>query len=373
MPRTTRLSDPVLSILSTVRIEGNIVFLTCGMLSGDKECRKLYLDVNAALESLGGKWNRKAKGHVFDSDPTDKIEDAILTGEVTPPSKNGYFPTPAGIVKQLIDLAGVERGMFVLEPSAGRGNIAKPLSDIGAKVTAFELLPENREYLKHNITLYLDPEPDFMKARVPMDGAQFDAVVMNPPFEKQADIDHVLHAYKMLKPGSRLVSVMAAGITFREDKKAKGLRELINNSGGKIIPLPDGAFQVFENDFSYFRVLPACKNPDGTKRNMSMKELNEAVQMWMNRAPTNGPVWDNLDAALAEKGAEITWLKEYQNVHMTRIIELEDRIAELEKLSTMQKATIDSLGKELLKAEKAVKCDGCHPKPCSGCRWENGF
>lgn len=110
-------------------------------------------------------------------------------------------------------------------------------------MTAFELLPENREYLKHNITLYLDPEPDFMKARVPMDGAQFDAVVMNPPFEKQADIDHVLHAYKMLKPGSRLVSVMAAGITFREDKKAKGLRELINNSGGKIISLPDGAFK----------------------------------------------------------------------------------------------------------------------------------
>ena len=66
-------------------------------------------------------------------------------------------------------------------------------------------------------------------------------------------------------------------------------------------------------------------------------QFKEAVQMWMNRAPTNGPVWDNLDAALAEKGAEITWLKEYQNVHMTRIIELEDRIAELEKLSTMQK------------------------------------
>ena len=30
--------------------------------------------------------------------------------------------------------------------------------------------------------------------------------------------------------------------------------------------------------------------------------------MWMNRAPTKGPVWDNLDAALAEKGAEIARL-----------------------------------------------------------------
>ena len=97
MPRTTRLSDPVLSILSTVRIEGNIVFLTCGMLSGDKECRKLYLDVNAALESLGGKWNRKAKGYVFDSDPTDKIEVAILTGEVTPPSSFRHWCESDGV------------------------------------------------------------------------------------------------------------------------------------------------------------------------------------------------------------------------------------------------------------------------------------
>ena len=76
-------------------------------------------------------------------------------------------------------------------------------------------------------------------------------------------------------------------------------------------------------------------------------QFKEAVEMWMNRTPTNGPVRDNLNAALAEKDAEITWLKEYQNVHMTRIIELEDRIAELEKLSTMQKATIDSLGKDV--------------------------
>lgn len=242
MPKTQRLSNEVLAILSTVRIEDSTVFLTCGMLSADKAGRKLYLDVNAALEALGGKWNRKAKGHVFDSDPTEKIENAILTGEVTPPSKNGYFPTPAPIVEQLIDIAGIERGMFVLEPSAGRGNIAKPMSDLGAKVTAFELLPENREHLK-NISLYLDPEPDFMKGRVPMEGAQFDAVVMNPPFEKQQDIDHVLHAYKMLKPGGRLISVMAAGITFRQDKKAKGLRELIDQAGGEIMPLPEGAFK----------------------------------------------------------------------------------------------------------------------------------
>ena len=107
-------------------------------------------------------------------------------------------------------------------------------------------------------------------------------------------------------------------------------------------------------------------------------QFKEAVQMWMNRAPTNGPVWDNLDAALAEKGVEITRLKNQCNDkdhvlqdRWNRIEVNEKRIADLEKLSTMQKATIDSLGKALREAEKAVKCDGYHPKPCSGCRWEN--
>jgi hypothetical protein len=36
---------------------------------------------------------------------------------------------------------------------------------------------------------------------------------------------------------------MAAGITFRQDKKATGLRELIDRVGGEIIPLPEGAFK----------------------------------------------------------------------------------------------------------------------------------
>jgi predicted RNA methylase len=242
MPRTQRLSNEVLAILSTVHIENNVVFLTCGMLSADKAGRKLYLDVNAALEALGGKWNRKAKGHVFGEDPTDKIENAILTGEVTPPSKNGYFPTPKEIVDQLIDLADVTDGDVVLEPSAGRGNISSELVRRGAIVHACELLPDNRAALLSPCypKIHLYDEPDFMKLQT---GDRFDSVVMNPPFEKQQDIDHVLHAYKMLKPNGRLVSVMAAGITFRQDKKATGLRELIDRVGGEIIPLPEGAFK----------------------------------------------------------------------------------------------------------------------------------
>jgi len=59
----------------------------------------------------------------------------------------------------------------------------------------------------------------------------YDKVVMNPPFEKQADIDHVLHAFKFLKPGGRLVSIMASSVTFRENKKTLDFKELVDLHG----------------------------------------------------------------------------------------------------------------------------------------------
>ncbi len=47
----------------------------------------------------------------------------------------------------------------------------------------------------------------------------------------QADIDHVLHAYKFLKPGGRLVSIMASGVIFRENRKTVEFRKLLNACG----------------------------------------------------------------------------------------------------------------------------------------------
>jgi len=40
---------------------------------------------------------------------------------------------------------------------------------------------------------------------------RFDVVVMNPPFDGCADIKHIQHARKMLKPGGRLVAICANG------------------------------------------------------------------------------------------------------------------------------------------------------------------
>ena len=225
------LSKQALEALKTAKIDVNTVRLT------KKLDRKLYEEVNKALEALGGKWDRRQGGHIFAGSPAAKIKTVLSTGEVTLPDKNGYFPTPKPVVKKLLALANLRPGMTVLEPSAGQGAIAEELRASGAKVTTCENLPENVKVLKEKG--FKVAGSDFLAFK---DG-KFDRVVMNPPFEDQTDIDHVLHAYGMLKPGGKLVSVMAAGATFRANKKTLAFRKLVADSKGKILPLPEGSFK----------------------------------------------------------------------------------------------------------------------------------
>ena len=49
------------------------------------------------------------------------------------------FPTPAPLVERMIEAAGLEPGMTVLEPSAGTGAIAGPVHALGCNVDCVEL------------------------------------------------------------------------------------------------------------------------------------------------------------------------------------------------------------------------------------------
>jgi len=145
------------------------------------------------------------------------------------PKCYGFFPTPAAVVEQLIQNADLEEGMKILEPSAGQGNILEFLKEYD--VTVGELYRGNKEILeKKGYPVLFD---DFM---------DYEGIIMNPPFAKQEDIDHVNHAYKMLKKGGRLISIMANSIQFRDNKKTKKLRGLIENKG-YFVELPEDSFK----------------------------------------------------------------------------------------------------------------------------------
>lgn len=203
--------------------------------------RKMYAEVNKVLELAGGKWNRKTKSHVFNTDVESILEEILLTGQIESLKKDfDYFPTPDNIVNLMINnlvLSDAESPLQFLEPSAGQGAIADKLAKLG-KVTCVELNHNNAEILRKKN--YLVVEDDFLLC---IPEARFDFIVMNPPFAKQQDIHHVNHAFKFLKEGGVLTSVMSAGVTFRENKLTKEFRDFVYNQGGEILNLPQDSFK----------------------------------------------------------------------------------------------------------------------------------
>lgn len=229
------LTNEVRGIISGLKIEANVVFL------GDQLPRPLYLKVNEVLELLGGKWNRKQKGHVFSEDPTDKIEDVLLTGEIIDTKKTyDFFETPRDVVDEMLQRANIEDGMTVLEPSAGRGAIADNIRHKypDNRLDCYELDPVNQKVLRENGLNVVGS--DFLGHC----NVKYDRIIMNPPFSKQQDIVHVSHAYAHLQTGGRLVAVMAAGITFRKNRRTVEFMEGVKKFHGEVFPLPEGSFKA---------------------------------------------------------------------------------------------------------------------------------
>ena len=130
--------------------------------------------------------------------------------------------------------AGIKPGWRVLEPSAGLGRILDALKpcqcgeivavEMAANI-AGELFNQDRADVRIVQRDFLTVQPDV--------GNLFDAVVMNPPFHLRADIAHILHAVKFLKPGGTL-----AALCFDTPHRAAALKPL----AATWEPIPAGTF-----------------------------------------------------------------------------------------------------------------------------------
>ena len=229
-----KLDTQVLVALESAKIEGAHLRLV------DQLDRKTYVAVNKVLEALGGDWNRKAKAHIFEEDPTLLLEPVIESGEITPPETFGHFPTPPALAARIVDMADVRNYHDCLEPSAGTGNIARVLGERGQSVDCVELQERNVEKLKAlglNGTIQC---ADFLA--IEPSEKRWSRIAMNPPFAKQQDIIHVLHALRFLSEGGILVSIMSAGVRFRTLGLAARFRAVVAECG-EIIDLPPNSFK----------------------------------------------------------------------------------------------------------------------------------
>ena len=214
-----------------------------------------------------------------------------------------FFPTPAGVADEMVQTAELTAEMTVLEPSAGWGHIAERIRAAGVEPDVVEFSPERRELLEAKGFNVLEID-DFLQlgggasqavtnelsevqaeldaanaayveesnspngggraklrrlkekadeiaarrdelkksANRKNNGSGYDRIIMNPPFSEGRDIDHVRHAFSLLKPGGRVVAIMGEGAFYRSDRKATEFREWLETVEGTSEKLDEGTF-----------------------------------------------------------------------------------------------------------------------------------
>ncbi|MFI9026332.1 class I SAM-dependent methyltransferase [Streptomyces sp. NPDC053560] len=207
--------------------------------------RPVYEQMNKVLKEMSGRWDgRKAvRAHVFPYRIEEHMRQCLAAGEYPSRYEQGWFPTPPNLVMQICDLAGINAGTTVLEPSAGSGAMTSEIARRGGIVDGVELDARRAEILREQGDCRRVVHGDFLGLD-PLDYAEegFDRIVMNPPFA--GGLDHIQHALGFMGDDGILVSVMSNGLMWWSDKAAVEFRELVEEVGGEIEALPEDAFAV---------------------------------------------------------------------------------------------------------------------------------
>lgn len=111
-----------------------------------------------------------------------------------------FYPTPPEVIAQMIAGYSLE-GKTILEPSAGKGDIADFCIGSGAAVIACEKHPELRKILATKCKVIADDFLTVTSDKV----SHIDMIVMNPPFS--ADEKHILHAWFIAPDGCEIVAL----------------------------------------------------------------------------------------------------------------------------------------------------------------------
>ncbi|KAI4453244.1 s-adenosylmethionine synthetase [Holotrichia oblita] len=235
MNRAIKIDDNARNTLKAGIFEGNVFKLT------QQLSRSEYDNVNKVLTALGAKWDRKSKGHIFDYDIRQALDEAIETGKATDWKKEtNFFYTPEPIVHKMLGLITypTDTAFTLLEPSAGQGHIldVTKQSFPNAIIKSVEINPNHCEVLRDKgYDVICD---DFIN----VEPFPVDIVLMNPPFDFEKE--HIRHAYEFLKNGGVLISITSEGLWFRETKKFTEFRDWFDSVGGVVYEkLPQNAFR----------------------------------------------------------------------------------------------------------------------------------
>lgn len=146
-----------------------------------------------------------------------------------------FFETPDDLADEVVRrayIATLPPGARVLEPSAGRGALARAIGRVRTDLCLdlVELDGENGEHLRtQGFTVrhadFFDCEQESI----------YEAIVMNPPFKAIAGktyIDHIYRAWDVLAPGCTLVAITPVGFLINQrHTKERTFRAWVEENG----------------------------------------------------------------------------------------------------------------------------------------------
>ena len=177
---------------------------TCSFHAWKEADKHVRAETLAVLESIGGAIDESSV--TFDFDAREVIAEIMASGVVPDQRAHQYYPTTAWLAERVIELAQIEAGDRVLEPSAGQGAIAEHVPDWRRHLTCIERSELHSKILQAKLYEAKVECCDFLTFR----GETFDAIVMNPPYDRGQWRAHVEHAASMLAVNGRLVAVLPA-------------------------------------------------------------------------------------------------------------------------------------------------------------------
>jgi hypothetical protein len=248
VPGAIRLDAWICSELSSItyapgkgHADGNFVAkLACGQTDR-------YAELDEILKRIGGRWDRRAGGHVFTFDPAEVIAAVAESGRM--PAKNplDFFPTPRVVIDEIfkdeeindhLNFIAAYTDHRILEPSAGTGAFVKYL---------LEKFPEMKGRIDS-----VEPDPIKCAALRKLGAGEvyeaafeqwtptavYGAIIMNPPFslpgDKKAFATHITKAYGLLKEENSLL-VAIAPTSFLDQDKFVDFRNMVAEQGSFLL------------------------------------------------------------------------------------------------------------------------------------------
>lgn len=216
-----------------------------GKLQLPKQQLAHYDDISRLMGKAGGRYVTGRKQFIFDAgiDCTDVLRRLVAGETVNFQQEYQFFATPEAkaieAAKEVERTLGTLRGKRILEPSAGEGALANVARRMGGDVVAIEAWSVNA--IKLRAQGYDVIERDFLSV-TPEEIGTFDAILANPPFTRNQDIQHAMHMFQFIRPGGALSIIMSTGWLEGKTKAHAQFKEFLATQDVAVTAIEAGAF-----------------------------------------------------------------------------------------------------------------------------------